>query len=69
MQPAEFAQQLQQANQVGAVYAEVRRSKALSSIVHLVTVKDTEGETVDTEEFFGVPTSDEDADTSASDES
>ncbi|ETD31196.1 trigger factor [Williamsia sp. D3] len=69
MQPAEFAQQLQQANQVGAVYAEVRRSKALSSIVHLVAVKDTEGETVDTEEFFGVPTSDEDADTSASDES
>jgi trigger factor len=37
--------------------------------VHLVTVKDTEGETVDTEEFFGQPTSDEDADTSASDES
>ena len=52
MQPAEFAQQLQQAGQVGAVYAEVRRSKALSSIVNEITVKDTDGNVVDTDEFF-----------------
>jgi len=52
MQPAEFAQQLQQAGQVGAVYAEVRRSKALSAIVNEITVKDTDGNVVDTDEFF-----------------
>ncbi|HEY9313986.1 trigger factor [Williamsia sp.] len=52
MQPAEFAQQLQQAGQVGAIYAEVRRSKALSSIVNEITVKDTDGTVVDTDEFF-----------------
>jgi trigger factor len=72
MQPAEFAQQLQQANQVGAVYAEVRRSKALSQIVPDVTVKDTAGETVDTTEFYPRPDAAEDAsdaDESADDKS
>ncbi|NDK91647.1 trigger factor [Gordonia desulfuricans] len=53
MQPAEFIQQLTQANQVGQVYADVRRGKALASVVPDVTVTDSEGATVDTSEFFG----------------
>ncbi|MDL9938413.1 trigger factor [Gordonia sp. ABSL1-1] len=53
MQPQEFISQLTQANQVGAVYADVRRGKALAGIVDDVTVTDTAGATVDTAEFFG----------------
>ncbi|PXW33462.1 UNVERIFIED_CONTAM: trigger factor [Williamsia faeni] len=64
MQPAEFAQQLQQAGQVGAIYAEVRRSKALSSIVNEVTVKDTDGTVVDTDEFFPKQVADAEGDES-----
>lgn len=53
MQPQEFIQQLTQANQVGAVYADARRGKALASIVGEVTVTDSNGATVDTDKFFG----------------
>ncbi|GAC69047.1 trigger factor [Gordonia soli] len=53
MQPQEFIQQLQNAGQVGAVYADVRRGKALASIVGDVSVTDSSGATVDTAEFFG----------------
>lgn len=52
MQPQEFIQQLTQANQVGAVYADARRGKALASIVGEVTVTDSNGATVDTDKFF-----------------
>lgn len=51
--PQEFIQQLTQANQVGAVYADVRRNKALASIVGEVSVTDSDGNSVDTTEFFG----------------
>ncbi|MXP22537.1 trigger factor [Gordonia sp. HNM0687] len=53
MQPQEFIQQLQSAGQVGAVYADVRRGKALAGIVSEVTVTDSSGAAVDTDEFFG----------------
>lgn len=53
MQPQEFIQQLTQANQVGAVYADVRRGKSLAGIVGEFTVTDSKGATVDTSEFFG----------------
>ncbi|GGF39327.1 trigger factor [Williamsia phyllosphaerae] len=53
MSPQDFIGQLQQANQVGAVYADVRRSKALAGLIGEVTVTDTTGATVDTAEFFG----------------
>jgi trigger factor len=53
MAPQEFVNQLQQAGQIGAVYADARRNKALSSIVSQVTVTDDQGATVDTTEFFG----------------
>ncbi|MGW0037184.1 trigger factor [Gordonia sp. NPDC003376] len=52
MQPAEFIQQLTQANQVGQVYADVRRGKALAAVVPDIAVTDSEGASVDTSEFF-----------------
>ncbi|QKT06996.1 trigger factor [Gordonia sp. X0973] len=55
MAPQEFVNQLQQANQIGAVYADARRGKALASVVNQVTVTDDKGAAVDTEEFFGEP--------------
>ena len=58
MAPEQFIQQISQANQLGAVFADVRRGKALASVVGAVTVTDTEGNTVDTTELFGNPTED-----------
>ncbi|MGC5258408.1 trigger factor [Gordonia sp. DT218] len=66
MQPQEFIQQLQNAGQVGAVYADVRRGKALAGIVSDVTVTDSKGAAVDTDEFFGKP--EEAADDDAADD-
>ncbi|GAC57554.1 trigger factor [Gordonia hirsuta DSM 44140 = NBRC 16056] len=62
MPPQEFIEQLQNANQVGALYADVRRNKALASVIGAVTVTDTNGEVIDTAAFFG---SDDDAETAA----
>ncbi|MGB3696421.1 MAG: trigger factor [Gordonia sp. (in: high G+C Gram-positive bacteria)] len=51
--PQEFIQQLQNANQIGALYADVRRNKALAELIGEVTVTDTNGEAIDTKKFFG----------------
>ncbi|NKZ68375.1 trigger factor, partial [Rhodococcus hoagii] len=53
MAPEQFIQQIQQANQLGAVFADVRRGKALAGVVDAATVTDTAGETIDTAEMFG----------------
>lgn len=55
MPPEQFIQQVQQANQLGAVFADVKRGKALASVVERVTVTDTSGASVDTAELFGSP--------------
>ncbi|AQA21687.1 trigger factor [Rhodococcus oryzae] len=57
--PDQFIQQVQQAGQLGAVFADVRRGKALATVVDQVTVTDTSGAAVDTAELFGSPESDE----------
>lgn len=61
MAPEQFIQQIQQANQLGAVFADVRRGKALAGVVDAATVTDTAGEAIDTAEMFGTaePASDE----------
>lgn len=59
MDPNQFVQQIQQAGQLGSLFADVRRSKALADVIVQVDVKDGEGNVVDTTEFFG---SGEDAD-------
>ncbi|MFJ4650824.1 trigger factor [Nocardia sp. NPDC088792] len=55
MSPDQFIQQIQQAGQLGAVFADVRRGKALAGIVTQTVVTDTAGNTVDTAEMFGTP--------------
>ncbi|UGT41691.1 trigger factor [Nocardia yamanashiensis] len=55
MSPDQFIQQIQQAGQLGAVFADVRRGKALAGVVVAATVTDTAGNTVDTTEMFGNP--------------
>jgi trigger factor len=51
--PEEFLQRTQQAGQLGAVYADVRRGKALATVVRQATVTDESGEAVDLSEFLG----------------
>jgi trigger factor len=68
MQPQEFIQQLQQADQLGAIYADIRRSKALAGIVGKATVTDTTGAAVDTSEFFGTGETEDAAATSGDDD-
>ncbi|MGU3436042.1 trigger factor [Actinomycetes bacterium M1A6_2h] len=58
--PEQFIQQVQQANQLPALFADIRRSKALAAIVDQVTVTDSAGAAVDTKELFG-DSSDDDA--------
>jgi trigger factor len=53
MAPEQFIQQVQQAGQLGAVFADVRRGKALAEVVGKVTVTDSAGNKVDTDEMFG----------------
>lgn len=53
--PEQFIQQVQQAGQLGAIFADVRRGKALAGVVGKVKVTDSEGNAVDTAEMFGAP--------------
>ncbi|GAA5152145.1 trigger factor [Pseudonocardia eucalypti] len=52
MSPEEFVQRAQQAGQLGAVEADVRRGKALDSVVRQVKVTDSSGAEVDLSEFL-----------------
>jgi trigger factor len=52
--PEEFVQQAQSSGQIGAMYADVRRSKALVSLVRRAQVADSAGNAVDLDEVFGV---------------
>lgn len=51
--PEQFIQQVSQNNQLGAIFADVRRGKALAGVVEKAGVKDTDGNVVDTSELFG----------------
>ncbi|AMO62420.1 trigger factor [Mycolicibacterium phlei] len=53
MQPQQLLQALQQNNQLPALFADVRRGLAVAEVVEGATVKDTEGNVIDTTEFFG----------------
>nr|WP_172595767.1 trigger factor [Nocardia brasiliensis] len=53
--PEQFIQQVQQAGQLGAIFADVRRGKALAGVVGKVKVTDSAGNAVDTAEMFGAP--------------
>jgi trigger factor len=51
--PEEFVQRLQQAGQLGAVFSDVRRSKALIAAVRAATVTDASGAEVDLSDVLG----------------
>jgi trigger factor len=53
MEPQEFVQRIQQAGQLGAIYADVRRSKALITAVRAATVTDASGGEVDMSDLLG----------------
>ncbi|MEN3263837.1 trigger factor [Pseudonocardia sp.] len=53
MQPEEFVQRIQEAGQLGAIYADVRRSKALIQAVRAASVTDSSGEAIDLSELLG----------------
>jgi trigger factor len=57
--PEEFLQRAQQSGQLGAVYADVRRGKALATVVRDVTVTDESGAAVDLSEFLGAEDEDD----------
>ncbi|MEJ3652760.1 trigger factor [Actinomycetes bacterium KLBMP 9759] len=53
MPPEEFVRRIQEAGQLGAIYADVRRSKALITAVRAATVTDASGAPVDLSELLG----------------
>jgi trigger factor len=59
IEPQQLLQVLQQNNQLPAMFADVRRGLTIAAVVHGATVKDTDGNDVDTDEFFGPPASPE----------
>nr|WP_255528887.1 trigger factor [Mycobacterium sp. OAS707] len=53
MEPQQLLQFLQQNNQLPAMFADVRRGLTVAAVVHGATVTDTDGNVIDTTEFFG----------------
>ena len=53
MQPEEFVRRIQEAGQLGAIYADVRRTKALITAVRAATVTDASGAAVDLSDLLG----------------
>ena len=59
--PQQLMQLLQQNNQLPAVLADVRRGKVLAAVVTAAAVSDTDGNAIDTTEFFGAEPSEQSA--------
>jgi trigger factor len=53
VEPQQLLQFLQENNQLPTMFADIRRGKALAAVVQAATVTDTEGNSIDTDEFFG----------------
>jgi trigger factor len=53
MPPEEFVRRIQEAGQLGAIYSDVRRSKALIAAVRAATVTDASGAAVDMSDLLG----------------
>jgi trigger factor len=56
IEPQQLLQVLQQNNQLPTMFADVRRGLTIAAVVHGATVTDSEGNEVDTTEFFGPST-------------
>ena len=53
IEPQQLFSYLQKNNQLPAMFADVRRGLTMAAVVEAATVTDTDGNTVDTSEFFG----------------
>jgi trigger factor len=53
IEPQQLIQLLQQNNQQPAMFADVRRGLTVAAVVEAATVTDTDGNVIDTTEFFG----------------
>ncbi|MHA3020535.1 trigger factor [Mycobacterium sp. BMJ-28] len=53
LEPQQLLGFLQQNNQLPAMFADVRRGLTIAAVVHGATVTDTDGNVIDTAEFFG----------------
>jgi trigger factor len=53
--PDEYVRRAQESGQLGAIFADVRRGKALATVVEQAVVTDASGNTVDIDELFGRP--------------
>ena len=53
LEPQQLLQYLQENNQLSAMFADVRRGLTVAAVVHGATVTDTDGNVIDTTEFFG----------------
>ncbi len=69
IEPQQLLQVLQQNNQLPAMFADVRRGLTVAAVVEAATVKDTDGNVIDTAEFFGSGSdeADEEVDTDGDD--
>jgi trigger factor len=56
IEPQQLLQVLQQNNQLPAMFADVRRGLTIAAVVHGAAVTDTDGNEIDTTEFFGPST-------------
>ena len=53
IEPQQLLGYMQQNNQLPAMFADVRRGLTIAEVVEAATVTDTDGDAIDTEEFFG----------------
>lgn len=60
--PDQYFQRLQETNQIGGIFADVRRGKALMNAVQRATITDLSGAKLDVATLFGIETVTEDAD-------
>ncbi|WP_374025206.1 trigger factor [Mycobacterium sp. HNNTM2301] len=67
IEPQQLLGYLQENNQLPAMFADVRRGLAIAEVVRAATVTDTNGNTIDTDEFFG-KRSEEDAEAEDADD-
>jgi trigger factor len=59
IEPQQLLSYLQQNNQLPAMFADVRRGLTIAAVVEAATVTDTDGNVIDTSEFFGRRTAEE----------
>jgi trigger factor len=62
LEPQQLLGYLQENNQLPAMFADVRRGLTVAAVVHGATVSDTDGNVIDTTEFFG-PSTEQQAET------